>query len=133
MVRYVKFIFGVALQVILPTIALADDTEAQYRLSRQCGLDAERYFKEELSHDITADYSNHYSKMFNACYIVVSFTAIINGHANNISFISALNEHNVIGSYSDEDNRVLKECKIGKFSCGSRDEFLELTKRYMEN
>jgi hypothetical protein len=133
-----------AIIVIFSSYSYAGDTEVQYRLARQCAVDAEKYYNKVWSPDgrITnnadgsqtqSGFYNHYSRSLNECYAVMeAITTEKTGRGSFMRNVININDNNTVGGYFDHDMTQVTTCYVGDAHCKTRDEFDALLKKYME-
>ena len=138
-------IWAITFMIILPTIALADDTEAQYRMSRQCREDVKAYFEKEYGYEPTAkhtydgvllshEYANHYSKSLNECYYLITSRGKRNGVPFLMEELFSYNEFKNIGIIVQMFNgNKPMTCQVAFKPCEGQASFNQALKIYMEN
>jgi hypothetical protein len=112
----------------------------------QCVKRSEEYFNKEYSNGIingedgerlTSNYTNHYNKKLNKCYILITSTQFIRNTENKIENIRIktlfdLNENKEYGSLIQFDNNNKpNNCRILEKYCNSEKEWDLIVKPYM--
>ena len=116
-------------------------------LQEECGKQCEEYFKKEYGNGIingekgerlTSNYTNHYNKKFNICFILINSTEFINVRSKiesiRIKNFFDLNENKEYGSLIqfENDNKPCS-CRILEKHCDSEKEWDLIVKPYMED
>ena len=122
-------------------------TKEQYQLQEQCVKRSKEYFNKEYGNGIinwgdeerlTSNYTNHYNKKLNKCYILITSTQFIRNNENKIENIGLktlfeLNENKGYGSLIQfENNNKPNNCRILEKYCNLEKEWDSLVKPYME-
>jgi hypothetical protein len=117
-------------------------------LQAQCGKWSQEYFNKEYSNGIInggdgerliSNYTNHYNKKLNKCFILITSTEFIRNMENKIESIRVktlfdLNENKEYGSLIQfENNNKPINCRILEKYCNSEKEWNLLVKPYMED
>jgi len=124
------------------------DAARDYDLGARCSKDAKQWFRENYSRDKDTellDYTNHYKKASNKCFLVVEFhykTGASWTWINDITLWDLYEnskyghfaeEHIIeIGSKTPPTNQVIS-CEVLGNKCTSMDEFHKLADPYMSN
>jgi hypothetical protein len=116
-------------------------------LQEQCVKRSKEYFKKEYGNGIInggvgerliSNYTNHYNKKLNKCYILITSTEFIKNKENKIENIRVktlfeLNENKEYGSLIKfENNNELINCRILEKYCNLEREWDLVVKPYME-
>jgi hypothetical protein len=122
-----------------------DSTARDYDLQAKCSTETKAWFQSNWQRDkdtILLDYTNHYSKSQNSCFIEVELH--LRGSqpfewTNNISLWNVL-ENSKLGEIYDRhyrDGQDFKEdvyvCSVWGTSCKSLEEFNKLAQPYLSN
>jgi len=122
-------------------------TISDYDLQAKCAKDARAWFEESWQRDsgtILLDYTNHYNKAMNKCFILVEFhfNTAPSGSWTNSMTISDVYENLKYGTYMETHRIRLKDgetsdqlhlCKVMDKECKSIQEFNTLVGPYMNN
>ena len=116
-------------------------------LQEQCVKRSKEYFNKEYCNGIincgyeerlTSNYTNHYNKKLNKCYILITSTEFIRNKENKIENIGLktlfeLNENKEYGSLIkfENDNKLIN-CRILEKYCNFEKEWDLVVKPYME-
>ena len=116
-------------------------------LQEQCVKRSKEYFKKEYGNGIInggdgerliSNYTNHYNKKLNKCFILITSTEFIRNMENKIENIRIktlfeLNENKEYGSLIQfENNNKLINCRILEKYCNLEKEWDFIIKPYME-
>lgn len=122
--------------------------KGDYELQKKCGKQCEEYFNKEYGNGIInkgdgeqliSNYTNHYNKKLNKCYILITSTEFIRNMENKIESIRIktlfdLNENREYGSFIQfENNNKPINCRILEKYCNSEKEWDLLVKPHMED
>jgi hypothetical protein len=122
---------------------------ANYDLQAKCSKDAREWFNEHWTRDkdtIFLDFTNHYSKAMNKCFIVTEFhyyaSFLEKGSWMNDIDLTDVYENNKYGNFTEKHEVFLKpeyhfeehvqECQVNELKCKTLEEFRSLTKQYMD-
>ena len=105
-----------------------DVTKQDMALQKQCAEDAQQYYN-KIAFDVRGshNYTNHYNKKHNKCYILGVET--INGTASKT--LTDISENKDIGYYLMMNNK-LAECWVNDSKCNSESVYEFYVKPYME-
>ncbi len=116
-----------------------------YELQEKCGKQSREMFREEFGNGIvykneqkiTSDYTNHYNKKLNKCFLLVNLINHIKNRENKIEknrlkMLFDLHERKEYGAVLIFDNGELDSCSILDQICKSEQEWDLLVKHYME-
>ena len=118
----------------------ADSSKDDYELQERCGKRAEESFRREWGNGIksvegekmSADYSNHYNKKLNKCFVLLSVSGMSKKYYNSIMLYD-VNESRTYGSFFKlEYDRPPNQCQVLGKKCKSEDEWNSFVRPYME-
>ncbi len=117
-----------------------------YELQEKCGKLSRAMFKEEFGSGIvyqdgkkiTSDFTNHYNKKLNKCFVLVNLTIHINNEENKIEknrlrTLLDVNELKEYGAVIIFNNGELDSCRVSDKVCKSEQEWDSFVKPYMED
>jgi hypothetical protein len=144
----IRKLFVVAIFVIVCELALfsdgyaASNKEETYELQERCGKQAAEYFKQEYGNGTsgtkdwlqTADYSNHYNKINNKCFVLLTISNIPykDKASRTFKMLFDLNEHKEYGGFLEFGTDKPSLCKVSGTFCNSEDEWDALAKPFIE-
>jgi hypothetical protein len=119
-----------------------------YEMRERCGKVAADWFKnyfgskETESYVTPADYSNHYNRKLNKCFVLANGTSYPKSKRNKNDkfsyekFVQAIlldvNENKLYGGFFETDGK-LDSCKVLEVPCTSLDDWKRLVRSYMED
>jgi hypothetical protein len=84
---------------------------------------------------VSANYKSHFNTKLNKCFYLLSTSTISKKSTRNITFgteqLTDINKNKEYGSYMG-DYKLIEHCKVDDTVCGSKAEFEELIKHYLE-
>ena len=127
---------------------IKEQSKEKYELQERCGKWCEEYFNKEYGNGIInggdgerliSNYTNHYNKKINKCFILITSTEFIRNMENKIESIRMktlfdLNKNKEYGSLVQfENNNKPINCRILEKYCNSEKEWDLLVKPYRED
>lgn len=126
----------------LKTEAAKRQTAEDYNLQAKCSQDARTWFNQNYSSDkgtILLNYSNHYNKSLNQCFILVEYHFRITPNTmgtwvNNLTLWNVY-ENDKAGEFAESHwiSDHIVTCVVGGKQCDSIEKFHELAQPYMNN
>jgi hypothetical protein len=115
---------------------------ADYDLQAKCSRDAKTWFNENWSRDkdtLLLDFTNHYNKSMNKCFILVEYNYSIgaNGSWVSSSQLSDVYENSKFATFAEHhsastDDRV-NICELSDKKCKTPEEFNDFVRPYLNN
>lgn len=141
----VLFFIGISFSLFANTYAAS--IEEQYELQERCSKRAEELFKKECGNYIVSNeagttmsnYTNHYNRKLNKCFILVTQTSIPKDKeamekwgVSTYKTLWDINENKLYGSFFKFSKDGLTDCEVLGKHCSSEYEWDALVKPYME-
>lgn len=140
-------LFFIGITFPLFTKSYAAPTKDEYELQERCGKRAEELFKKEYDGYIVSNetgtmisnYTNHYNRKLNKCFILVTQTFISKdketreklGISTETNLVD-INENRPYGHFFKFSQGGLTVCEVLGKHCSSQNEWDALVKPYME-
>lgn len=119
----------------------AGSNKNDYDLQERCGKQAEESFRREWGEGVvnmksgmmTADYSNHYNKKMNKCFVLLSVSTMHQNNASKSIMLYDINESRTYGQFFQSKYDLPPNmCHVLDKNCSSEDEWKSLVRSYME-
>lgn len=126
-----------------------DQAATDYDLAAKCSRDAKAWFKENYSADtktVTLDYTNHYNKSLNKCFVAVEHHYFLWGNFVDGAWVTSIMlwdiyensrygnfaQHHLISKSQTFSDSVLT-CELSDKKCTTVEQFNELVRPYLSN
>jgi len=121
---------------------------ADYDLQAKCSKDARSWFNEKWGRDkdtILLDYTNHYHKGLNRCFILVEYHYAYGGNGSWVNDMIAWDvyENSKFANFSElttvylkptyHSEKSISTCEVWDKKCKTIDEFNDLVRAYLSN
>jgi hypothetical protein len=120
---------------------------ADYDLQAKCSKDAKASFNENWSREkdtILLDYTNHYNKSMNKCFILIEYHFEVGNRGSWTSDMTLWDVHenakygefsegNTVYTKPDRTEKTVVTCEIDGKKCNAAEEFNDLVHPYMNN
>jgi len=141
------FVIALILLFAVSGYVYAQGVKEAYELQERCGKSAEEFFKKycgdyivtNKAGRIVSNYTNHYNRKLNKCFILVTET-VYNpkeirkelGVSSTYKTLDDINENKPYGFFWKLSNGALMSCEVLGKNCKSEAQWDALVKPYME-